>query len=99
MVTGKNLTVKRQHKLEYIWTQDKSTSVYHICPGPWLDSSIHAILKERDAANRSGDTQAYSVAWRNLKMGIKNAKLHIKEHMNDRACWLEQQQSLMTTDR
>ncbi|KAI3372400.1 hypothetical protein L3Q82_022681 [Scortum barcoo] len=41
---------------------------------PWLDSTVKPLLKACDAAYRSGDKLAYSIARKELKKGIKLAK-------------------------
>ncbi|KAI3375358.1 hypothetical protein L3Q82_021851 [Scortum barcoo] len=41
---------------------------------PWLDSTVKPLLKACDAAYRSGDKLDYSIAWKELKKGIKLAK-------------------------
>ncbi len=41
---------------------------------PWFDKINRFLLKERNAAFKSGDAQAYSNARRELKKGIKEAK-------------------------
>uniref|UniRef100_A0A3B5QBX0 Reverse transcriptase domain-containing protein n=1 Tax=Xiphophorus maculatus TaxID=8083 RepID=A0A3B5QBX0_XIPMA len=50
---------------------------------PWLDSTVRALLKARDAAYRSGDRLAYSRARSELKKGIKQAKLQYKQQIEE----------------
>lgn len=41
---------------------------------PWFTSKFRSLLRHRDAAFRSGDTEAYKIARNNLKRGIREAK-------------------------
>ena len=54
---------------------------------PWMNREVRLLLKARDIAFRSGDTQAYSSSRADLKRGIKKAKhsykLKIEEHFNN----------------
>ncbi|KAI3355625.1 hypothetical protein L3Q82_017914 [Scortum barcoo] len=56
---------------------------------PWLDSTVKPLLKACDAAYRSGDKLAYSIARKELKKGIKLAKSRykrcIEEHFENNA--------------
>ncbi|KAK3570062.1 hypothetical protein QTP86_010249 [Hemibagrus guttatus] len=69
---------------------DNVTTVKHVkhFPNhkPWRNSEVHLLLKARNAALKSGDTEDYSKARANLKRGIRKAKhahkLHIKEHFH-----------------
>lgn len=51
---------------------------------PWMNRDVRLLLKARDNAFRSGDTQAYSTSRADLKRGIKKAKysykLKVEEH-------------------
>ncbi len=48
---------------------------------PWFDKIVWFLLKERNAAFKSGDAQAYSNARRDLKKGIKEAKYRCKQRL------------------
>ncbi|KAI3359394.1 hypothetical protein L3Q82_002898 [Scortum barcoo] len=61
---------------------------------PWLDSTVKPLLKACDAAYRSGDKLAYSIARKELKKGIKLAKSRYKwrieehfENNNPHSMW------------
>ncbi|KAK3542247.1 hypothetical protein QTP86_021469, partial [Hemibagrus guttatus] len=58
---------------------DNVTTVKHVKHFPnqksWMNSEVRLLLKARDAAFKSGDTEDYSRAWANLKRGISNAFL------------------------
>ncbi|KAK3522569.1 hypothetical protein QTP86_024996 [Hemibagrus guttatus] len=70
---------------------DNITTVKHVkhFPNqkPWMNSEVRLLLKARDAAFKSGDTEDYSRARANLKKGIRKAKqahkLHIVEHFHN----------------
>ncbi len=48
---------------------------------PWFDKRVRFLFKERNAAFKSGDAQAYSNARRELKKGIKEAKYRYKQRL------------------
>ncbi|KAK3510456.1 hypothetical protein QTP70_007613 [Hemibagrus guttatus] len=54
---------------------------------PWMNKEVRLLLKARNAAFRSGDTQAYSTSRANLMRGIKKAKycykLKVEEHFSN----------------
>ncbi|KAI4874708.1 hypothetical protein NFI96_008077, partial [Prochilodus magdalenae] len=53
---------------------------------PWMNREVRLLLKARDAAYRSGDQEAYSLARASLRRGISKAKhcykQRIEEHFN-----------------
>ncbi|KAI3361638.1 hypothetical protein L3Q82_001998 [Scortum barcoo] len=49
---------------------------------PWLDSTVKPLLKACDAAYRSGDKLAYSIAQKELKKGIKLAKSSLLQFLS-----------------
>ncbi|KAI4879859.1 hypothetical protein NFI96_004004 [Prochilodus magdalenae] len=50
---------------------------------PWMNREVRLLLKARNTAFRSGDTQAYSTARAELKRGIIKAKHHYKRKVKD----------------
>ena len=62
---------------------------------PWMCREVRTLLKARDAAYRSGDAPAYSVARAALRRGIKSAKAKHRQrveqlfhtHTNPRQVW------------
>ena len=50
---------------------------------PWMNREVRLLLKARNTAFRSGDTQAYSTASAELKRGIIKAKHHYKRKVED----------------
>ncbi|KAI4905911.1 hypothetical protein NFI96_012457 [Prochilodus magdalenae] len=50
---------------------------------PWMNREVRLLLKARNTAFRSGDTQAYSTARAELKRGIIKAKHHYKRKVED----------------
>ena len=46
---------------------------------PWMTGEVQALLRERNAAFKSGDRAQYSIARHNLKKGIKQAKAMYRE--------------------
>ncbi|KAK3508864.1 hypothetical protein QTP70_010719 [Hemibagrus guttatus] len=54
---------------------------------PWMNKEVWLLLKARNTAFRSGDTQAYSTSRANLMRGIKKAKycykLKVEEHFSN----------------
>src|SRR4029434_10161432 len=62
---------------------------------PWMCREVRTLLKARDAAYRSGDAPAYSVARAALRRGIKSAKAKHRQrveqlfhtHANPRQVW------------
>ena len=50
---------------------------------PWMTSEVQSLLKQRNAAFRSGDKALYSTARANLKRGIRTAKSAYKRKIED----------------
>lgn len=48
---------------------------------PWLTAEVRSLLRARDAAYRSGDATAYSIARSALRSGIKAAKLEYRQRI------------------
>ncbi|KAK3549559.1 hypothetical protein QTP86_004981 [Hemibagrus guttatus] len=58
-------------------TMEKQITTYHN-QKPWTNKEVRLLLKARNTAFRSGDTQAYSISMANLMRGIKKAKYYYK---------------------
>lgn len=50
---------------------------------PWMTMEVQQLLKERNIAFRSLDRALYSIAWANLKKGIRQAKADYGRKIND----------------
>lgn len=48
---------------------------------PWMTKDVRLLLKVRNAAFRSGDSQQYRVARRNLKRGIRDTKARYRQRV------------------
>lgn len=60
-----------------------STKTIKVFPNqkPWCDSTVRSLLRDRDAAYRSGDRAAYSRARTDLRKGIQQAKYRYRQRM------------------
>lgn len=63
-------------------TVDKRLRVYSN-QKPWMTKEVQVLLKQRDAAFRSGDGVQYSAARSELKRGIREAKAAYKRRIED----------------
>ncbi len=63
-------------------TVDKRIRIY---PNqkPWMNRAVQQLLRERNTAFRSGDSELYSTARANLKRGIREAKADYRRRIED----------------